>query len=601
MKTLIFNSGLGTRMGELTRNNPKSMVKLGNGESIFERQLRLLSENGIKEFVITTGPYEEQLISVSKKPAFSGCRFTFVNNPVYDKTNYIYSFYLAKDKIDDDFLVLHGDLVFDNDVIGYILNSPESSTCMINKQKALPEKDFKGRITDGKLREVSISIFDSDCFTFQPFYKLDRATITAWIDKVSEFIEVRGINKVYAENALNEIASELNIVPLSYADYYVEEIDNADDYSRVCREIFELDSKEQPCLTSVSQIGDYLKGKGLSKPLVILDGFLKGSAVCETLKSFCEPVFFSDFKPNPTYSDTLAARAAFKAEGCDCIISIGGGSAIDTAKAVKLFLPHETDEGLIGRELRYVNLKHIAVPTTAGTGSESTQYSVIYYEGRKQSLTGPLLIPDLIVLDPAFLKTLPTGQKAATLLDALCQATEALWSVNAKDLSDAYAIDAIELILRHVKGYMAGEDKDLAPIQKAANLAGKAINITATTAAHAMSYKITSTFGIPHGAAVAMCMSPVWGFYNEHAEQTARYALASSGICRAYGASSLAEAKEIFDRLYKELLPNPKRSCTEEELDMLVSEVNPERLKNYPVDLSAEDVRALYLQVFTER
>jgi len=601
MKALIFNSGLGSRMGELTRNNPKSMVKLGNGETIFERQLRLLSENGIKDFLITTGPYEEQLIAVSKNPAFKDCRFTFVNNPIYDKTNYIYSFYLAKDKIDDDFLVLHGDLVFDNDVVGYILNAPESSTCMINKKKALPDKDFKGRIIDGRLHEVSISIFDENCFTFQPFYKLDLKTITAWLDRVTEFIEVRGIDKVYAENALNEIASELNIVPLSYANYYVEEIDNAEDYVRVCRDIEEFDAKEQLCLSSFGEIEGYLKRHGLSKPLVILDGFLKGSPVCESLKSFANPVFFSDFKPNPTYSDVLAARAVMRSEGCDCLISIGGGSAIDTAKAVKLFHPHEGEEGLLTRELRYVNLKHIAVPTTAGTGSESTKYSVVYYEGKKQSLTGQLLLPDAYVLDTAFLKTLPASQKAATVLDALCQATESLWSVNAKDASDAYAEEAIGLILKHVKGYMAGNEGDLAPIQKAANLAGKAINITATTAAHAMSYKITSEFGIPHGIAVAMCMSPVWDFYNKNVGKSARYALASENICRAYGTATLEGARSIFDRLYKELHPTPKRSCTDSELDMLVREVNPERLKNYPVLVGAEDVRKLYLQVFDER
>ena len=119
MKAVIYNSGLGKRMGELTKNCHKSMVKLNNGETIFERQIRLLSECGIKNFLVTTGPFEEQLIEVSKK--FSHLHFTFVRNPIYDKTNYIYSMYLARQYFDDDVITLHGDLVFNKKLIEDIL------------------------------------------------------------------------------------------------------------------------------------------------------------------------------------------------------------------------------------------------------------------------------------------------------------------------------------------------------------------------------------------------------------------------------------------------------------------------------------------------
>ena len=261
MKAIIFNSGLGQRMGEMTKNNHKSMVKLNSGESIFERQIRLLSENGIKHFVVTTGPYENQLVEVTQKDAYKDCKFSFVRNPVYDKTNYIYSLYLARNEIDDDFLVLHGDLVFNDGIVSYILNSPHASTCLINKEKPLPEKDFKGRILNGKLAEVSVNIFDEDCFAFQPFYKLDFVTFKAWLKRVEEFIEDRGIDKVYAENALNEIASELEIVPLSYADHYVEEIDNISDYEKVCKEIEAFDAKEQRIVTDFKEAEQYLKKK----------------------------------------------------------------------------------------------------------------------------------------------------------------------------------------------------------------------------------------------------------------------------------------------------------------------------------------------------
>lgn len=240
MKAIIFNSGIGKRMGEFTLTHHKSMAVLNNGETIFERQIRILGENGIREFVITTGPFKEQLEEVSKK--FSDYQFHFVENPVYDQTNYIYSMFLAKEHFDDDFLLLHGDLVFDSLLVKAMLDDERGSICLINENKMLPEKDFKGRVQDGRLKEVSISIFDDDCYAFQPFYKLSKGDLLSWSNVVSDFIS-QGINGVYAENALNTILGGMNIFAKSYANNYIDEVDNLDDYARVCAEIDDFEAK----------------------------------------------------------------------------------------------------------------------------------------------------------------------------------------------------------------------------------------------------------------------------------------------------------------------------------------------------------------------
>jgi len=140
-------------------------------------------------------------------------------------------------------LFLHGDLVFDRRLVHDVLACPDKSCATVNFKKALPEKDFKGRVKDGKVVEVSIKIFDEDCFAFQPFYKLEKAAASAWVGKVVEFIH-KGENKCYAENALNEIFPALNIRAFSYENYYVDEIDNMDDYRRVSEEILPFDAKE---------------------------------------------------------------------------------------------------------------------------------------------------------------------------------------------------------------------------------------------------------------------------------------------------------------------------------------------------------------------
>lgn len=240
MKALIFNSGLGTRMKNMTEDKPKCMVKLYNDETIFERQIRILSECGIKEIIVTTGPYEDMLKNISKK--YSNIVFTFIPNKEYKTTNYIVSMNNAYDFLDDDILLLHGDLVFNKELVQKILKNKHKSVCLYNEEKPLPEKDFKGRFDNNKLREVSINIFDTNCYAFQPLYKLSRHTITKWKEKVKEYVN-QGITKVYAENALNDILHRLSIVGMSYKDDYIEEIDNQEDYDRVNKEIELFDIK----------------------------------------------------------------------------------------------------------------------------------------------------------------------------------------------------------------------------------------------------------------------------------------------------------------------------------------------------------------------
>ena len=241
MKAVIFNSGYGNRMGDFTKTHHKSMAQLKDGETIFHRQIRLLSAEGITDFIVTTGPFEEQL--KEQAADFPHLNFTFVRNAIYDKTNYIYSMYLAREYMNDDLVFLHGDLVFNRKLVHDMLNDQDGNLATVNFHKALPEKDFKGRVENGQVLEVSIHIFDENCFAFQPFYKMTKATASAWIGKVVEFIH-KGEDKCYAENALNEIFPALSVHPFAYENYYIDEIDNLDDHARVTADILAFDEAD---------------------------------------------------------------------------------------------------------------------------------------------------------------------------------------------------------------------------------------------------------------------------------------------------------------------------------------------------------------------
>ena len=225
MKALILNSGIGKRMGEYTKENPKCMTEISSDDTIVSRQLRLLDELGIREVVMTTGPFEDKLIDYCNSLGLN-LDITFVHNDLYDKTNYIYSMYMAKDKLDDDIIMMHGDLVFGKDVLSDVISN-SNSVMTVSSTLELPEKDFKAVIQNGKIVKVGIEFFDN-AMAAQPLYKIKRGEFKIWLDSIINFIE-NGKNNCYAENAFNVVSNYMNIKPFDVKDRLCGEIDNIED------------------------------------------------------------------------------------------------------------------------------------------------------------------------------------------------------------------------------------------------------------------------------------------------------------------------------------------------------------------------------------
>lgn len=619
MKALIFNSGLGSRLGELTAKKPKAMVRLSNGETIFERQLRVLHACGIDEFVVTTGPFSEQLRAAARRLEDRGCSFSFVANEVFDQTNYIYSMYLARDLLrEGDFLMLHGDLVFDARYAQKVIDSEIPSLGSINKSLSRPEKDFKARIFGGQISEVSTGIFDEDCYAFQPFYKLSQESMGIWLDAVEGFVREDNV-KVYAENAANSVLSAMNVRPFSYEGHFVEEVDTPEDLERVSAAIRLYDFEQQPVfavsgrgvdlvsgsaegrLCEASCAGDVFRAVLGRKPLVVAGSHFDSFPIKADLEAvFSRYERFGGFSSNPTYEEVLAGLAMFRSTGCDSIVSVGGGSAMDVAKCIKAFAAMDgngLDGSFVEQPVPYSLVPHVAVPTTAGTGSESTSFAVCYVGGRKTSVSQDCLLPDAVVLDPWNLAGLPEYQKKCTMLDALCQAIESYWAARSTERSRAYSVQAIPAIMANWRPYLDGDSDAAKAIMMAANAAGKAINLTTTTAAHAMSYKITSLYGIPHGHAVAMCLPPVWKYLLRSAAGEVAKSLEdiSRLITGANGASD--QGVLAFEKMMYELDLARQFKGGEGDLKILVSSVNTERLSNFPADLSAADLEEIYKSI----
>lgn len=319
-------------------------------------------------------------------------------------------------------------------------------------------------------------------------------------------------------------------------------------------------------------------------------------------------VTFNQFTPNPVYEDVCKGVELFRKQGCDTIVAVGGGSTMDVAKCIKLFSGMDPGQNYLQQELEDNPIPLIAVPTTSGTGSESTRFAVIYYQGTKQSISSSGAIPQAVILDADVLDTLPLYQKKCTMLDALCQAIESWWSVNSTQESRMLSQRAVRMILDAMDGYLANRPEENETMLMAANLAGQAINITQTTAAHAMSYKLTSLFGLPHGRAVGVCLPYVWQYMLDHLEfcidtRGQSYLLEIlTEISREIGCDSPKDAPkrmaDLYTALFQEEVPENFRM---EELDLLVESVNTVRLKNNPVILSTEAIRSLYSWILNRR
>lgn len=321
-----------------------------------------------------------------------------------------------------------------------------------------------------------------------------------------------------------------------------------------------------------------------------------------------EVFYFNDFRSNPLYESVVNGVKLFKNYSCDSIMAVGGGSAIDVAKCIKLY-SNQPGEGENGAWLKAESIPDdipfIAMPTTAGTGSEATRYAVLYYEDVKQSITSESFIPEAVFVDPNALKTLPLYQKKATMCDALCHSIESFWSVNSTDESKEYSRAAIRGVFENMEGYLANTDEGNAGMLHAAHIAGKAINISQTTAGHAMCYKITSLFHCAHGHAAMLCNRMLFPWMIENPDKCVDprgedyFISTMEELSHAMGCGDAKEASarliEFFDSLELEV---PEAS--EEQIDILKNSVNPVRLKNNPVRLDIADIELLYRKILNK-
>lgn len=239
MKALILNSGIGSRMGVLTSEHPKCMTEISCKETILSRQLKCIADANIDEVIITTGLFDSVLVKYCQSLDLP-LHITFVKNHIFKDTNYIYSIYCAREYLDDDIILMHGDLVFQNSVFDAIVAS-EKSSMIVSTTLPLPEKDFKAIIQNDHIIKIGIDFFN-ESVAAQPLYKILKEDWKIWLDNIIGFCE-RQETKCYAEDAFNEVSNKCMLYPLDVKNELCSEIDDPQDLAVVSGHLQEIQNR----------------------------------------------------------------------------------------------------------------------------------------------------------------------------------------------------------------------------------------------------------------------------------------------------------------------------------------------------------------------
>lgn len=342
---------------------------------------------------------------------------------------------------------------------------------------------------------------------------------------------------------------------------------------------------------SLARVRELMDRLHISRPLLVCEKWM-----AEKLP-LVPAAHFDGYHPNPDFSDCMTGAALYRENGCDGLISLGGGSSMDTAKGIKAILTTSAPEDAMKSRLPDdADLPHIAIPGTAGTGSEATAVAVLYVDGQKLSLNHPRLVPDGVVLDSTLLDTLLDYHKKACALDALSQGVESYWAAKATEESRVHAARAIRGVLGSIRAYLAGDEAAADAMQEAAWESGRAIRFTATTAAHAMSYQITKKLGLAHGHACITTLPTLW----ERLLRNPAQADTMAGLAEILGIADACDAPDLIRGLVLDIGMAPGVSPDEAMLDYLADTVNVERLSNHPECLTRDELRMIYVQSFVE-
>ncbi len=364
---------------------------------------------------------------------------------------------------------------------------------------------------------------------------------------------------------------------------------------------------------AIKEIPAIAKAKGFAHVFVCSDPDLIQFGVTAKVTDLLDEAgiaytIYSGIKPNPTIENVRDGVEAFKACGADSIITIGGGSSMDTAKAIGVIItnPEFADvrslEGVAPTKNHAVPT--IAVPTTAGTAAEVTINYVItdVEKERKFVCVDEHDIPDVAVIDPDMMSSMPKGLTAATGMDALTHAIEGYTTKAAWEMTDMFHLEAIKLIAKHLRGAVQNVPADREGMALAQYVAGMGFSNVGLGIAHSIAHTLGAHYDTPHGVACAMMLPLVMEYNQDCTGEKYREIARAMGVAGVDEMTQEEYRKAAVDAV-KQLsadvgIPEKNEKVREEDLDVLAADAYADACRpGNPRDTSVEDLKALYRKI----
>ena len=364
---------------------------------------------------------------------------------------------------------------------------------------------------------------------------------------------------------------------------------------------------------AINEIPAIAKTKGFTKTLIVTDPDLIKFNVAQKVTALLDECglpydVFSEVKANPTIENVQAGVDAFKAAKADSIIAIGGGSAMDTAKAIGVIItnPEFADvrslEGVAPTKNHAVPT--IAVPTTAGTAAEVTINYVItdVEKERKFVCVDEHDIPEIAVVDPDMMSSMPKGLTASTGMDALTHAIEGYTTAAAWEMTDMFHLEAIRLIAKHLRGAVENKPEDREGMALAQYVAGMGFSNVGLGIAHSIAHTLGAHYDTPHGVACAMMLPIVMEYNQDYTGEKFREIARAMGV-EGVDAMSQAEYRKAAIDAVKQLskdvgIPEKNEKVKAEDLDVLAADAYADACRpGNPRETNVEDLKELYKKI----
>ncbi len=599
-RALIMDGAL---LGESLSSADVPLLRLGSGETVFGRLVRLLALNGVTEYAVCSGAASAGLREAIANAAFSGLRFTFLPSAeLRDHATQLRKFLAG----DEDVILVADNLVLSVEAIELLLEDAAPQLCLCGGNSREPGEASTSMTVlgrDGLLSGVVTGAARGGR-GFWPVLKLTGVAAMDWIEQILS--APTGTSAGIA--ALNRIASDAAIGLLPVAGQFITRAGSTNAPDDLIEQVRLSDLRRQRTVCGPRgyvRVTAELARLGVSRVFLVGDQAYERHEIAGFLAALnIEVTSFTEFSAVPTWPEVVAAVRVFQESGCDGVLSVGDAGAIDLGKLVKLVALAPPPLDPFDHEWAFSPTAHIAIPACGSYGSESTAEAVLQGHDGVRRIRQDSLLPDVVFLDPTLCAQDSEARRHAVVLGALSRSVSAVWSPAADDESRRYALLALDRILDTLFDFVKGQDAEAEQAMLvAANLAGKAASLTGSSIVDALSYPLAVTRGLERGEAAAAVLLPAWRKLAKRIGSEADIARAAQlrhacDLLTARLGATTVEQAILRTRRIIELL----RSNGDGAVDPMVAEatadppLSADDLALSPLPLSRSEVRLIWSQ-----